>query len=105
MPRGTPVANLVDIMVAPARAGALVTPARPFSTVDLARFALSLGGERDLTRAAEAIETEARRVTASTEALCVMIDWARGVAFTPRGRIDMPEVHELVRAVATSGRA
>ena len=46
LPAGTPVAISSDIMVAPARAGVLVTPARPFSTVDLARFALSLSGER-----------------------------------------------------------
>lgn len=83
---------------------ALGTPPRPFSTIDCARFALALAGEHDLLAAATAVETEARRVTRSDEALCVLVDWANGVAFTPRGRIDMAEVCELVRDVASRGQ-
>ncbi len=81
------------------------TPPRPFSTVDLARFTLALGQERDPVRIAVMLETEACRVTASTGALCVMLDWVRGTCWSANGAVTAREVHDLVTSVASSGRA
>jgi hypothetical protein len=89
------------------RAGVMATPLglAPLPTMhDLAEVSRAIAAEQTFTAAARRLELEARRMTRSTEALCVAFDWARRVAWSAQGPIGNQAVVDLVAQVAGSGR-
>ena len=90
-----------------ARAGVLATPVAPTplpSMHDLAAVSRAIAAEETFAAAARRLEIEARRMTRSTEALCVAFDWARRAAWSTQGPICNQAVVDLVAQVAGSGR-
>lgn len=89
----------------------MATPARPGviasgipSISDLTALARAIANENDFDRAARRLQFEACRLAQATEALCVVFDWPRRIAWTVQGVIGNEQVRELVAAVAGSGR-
>jgi hypothetical protein len=52
----------------------------------------------------EIIQRQAKRVMRATEALCIVVDYARGGAWSIHGTVESPSLYELVIDVASSGR-
>lgn len=89
------------------RPGVIATPLSPAplpSMHDLAEVSRAIAAEATFAGAARRLELEARRITRSTEALCVAFDWARRAAWSAQGPIGNEAVVDLVAQVAGSGR-
>jgi hypothetical protein len=89
------------------RAGVIATPLTPAvlpSMHDLAQVSRAIAAEDTFTSAARRLELEARRMTRSTEAMCVAFDWARRTAWSAQGPVANQAVVDLVAQVAGSGR-
>ena len=87
------------------RAGVMATPLSPLPSMhDLAAVSRAIAAAETFASAARTLELEARRLTHSTEALCVAFDWARRTAWSAQGPIASQAVVELVAQVAGSGR-
>jgi len=87
------------------RAGVMATPFHPLPSMhDLAAVSRAISAEATFVSAARRLELEARRMTHSTEAMCVAFDWARRTAWSAQGPIANQAVVELVAQVAGSGR-
>ena len=56
-----------------------------------------------LDSAIELIQRQACRITRSAEALCIVLDWARGAAWTLHGDVEGP-LRDLAQEVASTGR-
>lgn len=100
----TPV-ELVWAPLIPARAGVMATPLPPLPSMqELAGVSRAVAAEATFADAARRLEHEARRLTRSSEALCVALDWARRRAWSADGEISNPAVIDLVADVAGSGK-
>lgn len=89
------------------RGGVIATPLAPAplpTMHDLAEVARAISSESSFTAAARRLEIETKRMTRSTEALCVAFDWARRAAWSAQGPIANHAVVDLVAQVAGSGR-
>jgi hypothetical protein len=89
------------------RPGVLASPLAPPplpSMHELTAISVAIAAEVTFDAAALRFQREARRLTRSTEALCVGFDWPRRIAWTVHGRIANEAVKELVAQVAGSGR-
>lgn len=85
-----------------ARPGVLATGIP--SMTSLTALARAIATEISFERAAQRLQQEACRITRASEALCVMFDWPRRIAYTLQGTITNDSVKELVADVAGSGR-
>ncbi len=54
--------------------------------------------------ALELVQRQAKRVMRATEALCIVVDYARGAAWSVYGTVESAALYELVLDVASSGR-
>ena len=53
--------------------------------------------------ALEIVQRQAKRVMRATEVLCIVVDYARGGAWSVYGTVESPALYELVIDVASSG--
>ncbi|CAN5880572.1 hypothetical protein BH11MYX3_BH11MYX3_15080 [soil metagenome] len=87
------------------RAGVMATPIAPLPSMhELAEVSRAIASEETFGGAARRLEHEARRLTRSSEAMCVAFDWARRRAWSSVGEISSEAVKDLVSQVAGSGR-
>ena len=88
-------------MLRPARSGVMATPLA--SMQDLSAIIRTLAAEPTFETAARLVQREACRLTRSTDALVVVVDWARSVIWTLQGRVTSEATQQLVAQVASSG--
>jgi hypothetical protein len=84
----------------PARRGVMTTPLTAMQ--DLSSVIRALAAESTFDSAAQLVQREACRLTRS-DALVVVVDWARGVIWTLQGRVSSEPTQQLVAQVASSG--
>jgi hypothetical protein len=88
-----------------ARLGVMATPLPPLPSMqELADVSRAVASQPTFDEAAYRLEHEARRLTRSNEALCVVFDWARRRAWSGGAEVANPSVIDLVADVAGSGK-
>lgn len=89
----------------PRSPAAMGTPLPPLPSMqELADVSRAIAAQLTFHEAAYRLEHEARRLTRSSEALCVAFDWARRRAWSGGAEIANPAVIDLVADVAGSGK-
>ena len=105
MPIAVPVLSPRQRSGAPRRAqgtGGVASPLR--SMLDLSAATRAVAAEPLLAPAVAALQREACRLTRSTDATVVTVDWEHGTTWTLDGSVMSDEVRELVARVAGSGQ-
>lgn len=88
-----------------ARLGVMATPLPPLPSMqELADVSRAVAAQITFADAAYRLEHEARRLTRSSEALCVVFDWARRRTWSGGVELTNPAVIDLVADVAGSGK-
>jgi len=83
----------------------MATPLPPLPSMhELSNVSRAVAAEVTFADAARRLEHESARLTRSTEAMCVAIDWARRRAWSAGGEIENPAVIDLVADVAGGGK-